>query len=71
MDTLTETGKILQYLNYKDAVVERFDKLAFFLYSIPLNERRELLTVLMWQFTFVNDKEDMKKLDDILAEINK
>ena len=71
METNTETGAILQKLNYKDEVVDRFDKLAMFLYTIPLNERRELLTTLMWQFTFHCKKEDLEKLDKIYSELNK
>lgn len=71
MKTNTETGAILQKLNYKDEVVDRFDKLAMFLYTIPLNERRELLTTLMWQFTFHCKEEDLKKLDEIYSELNK
>lgn len=70
MKTNTETGAILQYLNYKDTVVERFDQLAMFLYTIPLSERRELLTTLMWQFTFHCKKEDLEKLDEIYTKLN-
>lgn len=71
MKTNTETGAILQHLNYKDNVVERFDQLAMFLYTIPLYERRELLITLMWQFTFHCEKEDLEKLDKIYSELNK
>lgn len=70
MKTNTETGAVLQHLNYRDEVVERFDKLAMFLYTIPLPERRELLTTLMWQFTFHCKKEDLEKLDKIYTELN-
>ena len=33
MDIKTETGIILQHLNYKDSQVQRFDDLAFHLYN--------------------------------------
>lgn len=70
MNTNTETGAVLQHLNYSDDVVERFDKLALFLYTIPLSERRELLTTLMWQFTFQCNREDLERLEQIYTELN-
>ena len=48
METMTEVGKILQKLDYLDNQVERFDRLAMHLYTIPMNEREELLSALMW-----------------------
>lgn len=56
-DYLTETGYILSKCNYKDSEVERFDQLAFHLYCIPVNERKELLAALMFQFG-ITPKED-------------
>ena len=48
MEIMTEVGKILHALDYQDSQVERFDKLAMHLYTIPINERYELLAALMW-----------------------
>lgn len=70
MKTYTETGKILRHLNYKDEEVERFDQLAFHLYSIPLNERKELLSVLSWQFTLLSMKEDIMKIDKVWNDMD-
>lgn len=70
MKTYTETGKILRHLNYKDEEVERFDQLAFHLYSIPLNERKELLSVLAWQFTLLSMKEDIMKIDKVWNDMD-
>ena len=74
MDGLTELGKLLKHLNYKDDVVDRFDKLAFFLYCIPLREKEELLHALVWcvhadGITLAEDIE--KKLSEIYINANK
>lgn len=75
----TEIGKILEHLNYKDAQVERFDNLALHLYSIPVEERHELLAALMWYCGAMDDdgkvnsnyKHHIDRFDAILADINK
>lgn len=61
----TETGHILSALNYKDAVVERLDTLAFWLYTIPINERNEILNVLRYQFQIGGYTNE--KFNEILA----
>ena len=71
MDIKTETGIILQHLNYKDYQVQRFDDLAFYLYCIPMTEKVELLATLMYQFHVDTNSEEFKalfkKFDEILA----
>ena len=71
METKTETGIILQHLNYKDETVQRFDDLAFHLYCIPMTEKVELLAALMYQFHVDTNSEEFKalfkKFDEILA----
>ena len=75
MDIKTETGIILQHMNYNDATVQRFDDLAFHLYCIPITEKIELLTALMYQFHVdINSEESkalFKKFHEILANRNK
>lgn len=75
METKTETGIILQYLNYQDYQVRRFDDLAFHLYCIPMKEKVELLAALMYQFHVDTNSEEFKalfkKFDEILANRNK
>lgn len=75
---MTEVGKILHELDYIDNQVERFDKLAMHLYTIPIDERYELLSALMW-FCGVMDKDGTVKndyrhrieyYDKLLAKIN-
>lgn len=75
---MTEVGKILHELDYIDNQVERFDKLAMHLYTIPIDERYELLSALMW-FCGVMDKDGtvkndyrhrIKYYDKLLAKIN-
>lgn len=75
----TEVGKILAHLNYKDDQVERFDALALHLYSIPMEERYELLSVLIWYCGVMDDEDKVReqykhhidKFDAILADANK
>jgi hypothetical protein len=71
MDIKTETGIILQNLNYQDYQVQRFDDLAFHLYCIPMTEKVELLATLMYQFHVDTNSEEFKalfkKFDEILA----
>jgi hypothetical protein len=75
METKTETGIILQHLDYNDATVQKFDDLAFHLYCIPVTERVELLAALMYQFHVDTNSEEFKakfkKFDEILANRNK
>ena len=75
MDIKTETGIILQHLNYQDPQVQRFDDLAFHLYCIPMTEKVELLAALMYQFHADTNSEEFKalfkKFDKILANRNK
>jgi hypothetical protein len=71
MDIKTETGIILQHLNYQDSQVQKFDDLAFRLYCIPMTEKVELLATLMYQFHVDTNSEEFKalfkKFDEILA----
>lgn len=71
MEIKTETGIILQHLNYKDSQVQRFNDLAFHLYCIPMPEKVELLAALMYQFHVDTNSEEFKakfkQLDEILA----
>ena len=79
MEIQTEVGKILHELDYVDSQIERFDKLAMHLYTIPINERYELLAALMWYCDVM--KEDgtirneyshrIKYYNKLLTEINK
>lgn len=79
METKTKVGKILQQLDYRDSQVERFDNLAMHLYSIPMNERDELLSALMWYCDVMKDdgtirenyKWHIKYYNELLAKINK
>jgi len=79
METKTEVGKILQKLDYVDSQVERFDNLAVHLYTIPMNERDELLAALMWYCSAMaedgtvrmNYRHHIEYYDKLLAEINK
>ena len=75
MDIKTETGIILQHLNYQDSQVQRFDDLAFHLYCIPMTEKVELLATLMYQFHVDTNSEEFKakfrQFDEILANRNK
>ena len=75
MDIKTETGIILQHMDYNDATVQRFDDLAFHLYCIPMTEKVELLAVLMYQFHVDTNSEEFKalfrKFNEILANRNK
>jgi hypothetical protein len=78
MEIKTEVGKILHELDYVDSQVERFDKLAMHLYTIPINERYELLSALMWYCgamqedgTVKNDyRHRIEYYDKLLAKIN-
>lgn len=71
MEIKTETGIILQHLNYEDYQVQRFDDLAFHLFCIPMSEKIELLAALMYQFHIDTNSEEFKALyrrfDEILA----
>ena len=75
MEIKTETGIILQNLNYEDYQVQRFDDLAFHLYCIPMSEKVELLAALMYQFHVDTNSEEFralfKKFDEILANRNR
>jgi hypothetical protein len=79
MEIKTEVGKILQKLDYIDSQVERFDNLAMHLYTIPMNERDELLSALMWYCSVMNDDGTVRNnyrhyieyYDKLLADINK
>lgn len=75
MDIKTETGIILQHLNYEDYQVQRFDNLAFHLYYIPMSEKIELLAALMYQFHVDTNSEEFKakfkQFDEILENRNK
>lgn len=79
METKTEVGKILHELNYLDSQVKRFDDLAFHLYTIPMQERDELLAVLMWYCDVMkedgivrnNYKYHIEQYDELLTKINK
>lgn len=70
MELKTECGKLLKYRGYNEETIERFDKLAFHLTCIPLYERRELLTALMWQFTFRMAPSDFERFDRFWNEMN-
>ena len=75
MDIKTETGIILQHLNYENYQVQRFDDLAFHLYCIPMTEKVELLAALMYQFHVDTNSEEFKakfkQFDEILKNRNK
>jgi hypothetical protein len=75
MDIKTETGIILQHLNYEDYQVQRFDDLVFHLYCIPMNERVELLAALVYQFHVNTNSEEFKakfkQFDEILTNRNR
>jgi hypothetical protein len=79
MEIKTEVGKILQKLDYIDSQVERFDNLAMHLYTIPMNEREELLSALMWYCSVMKDdgtvrnnyRHRIEYYDKLLADINK
>lgn len=75
METKTETGIILQHLDYNDATVQRFDGLAFHLYCLPMTEKVELLAALMYQSRIDTNSEEFKakfrKFDEILANRSK
>ena len=75
MDIKTETGIILQHLDYNDATVQRFDDLAFHFYCIPMTEKVELLAVLIYQFHADTNSGEFKalfkKFDEILANRSK
>lgn len=69
MEIKTETGIILQNLNYEDYQVQRFDDLAFHLYCIPMTEKVELLAALMYQFHVDTNSEEFKALFKKFHEI--
>lgn len=79
MEIQTEVGKILHKLDYIDSQVERFDKLAMHLYTIPMNERDELLSALMWYCSVMKEDGTVRNnyrhlieyYDKLLADINK
>ena len=79
METKTEVGKILKKLNYKDNIITEFDNLALHLYSIPMEEKDELIAVLMWYCSVMkndgtirkNYKHHIENYDKLLSEINK
>lgn len=79
MEIKTEVGKILQKLDYRDSQVQRFDDLAMHLYTIPMDERDELLAALMWYCSVMkkdgtvrqNYRHHIEYYDKLLAEINK
>jgi hypothetical protein len=79
MEIKTEVGKILQKLDYIDSQVERFDNLAMHLYTIPMNERDELLSALMWYCSVMNDDGTVRNnyrhyieyYDKLLTDTNK
>ena len=75
MDIKTETGIILQHLNYENYQVQRFDDLVFHLYCIPMSEKIELLAALMYQFHVDTNSEEFKakfkQFDEILKNRNK
>jgi len=52
-------------LGYNTETVERIDKLAFWLYCIPVKERKEILDVLRYQFSIEDYKNE--RFDEILA----
>ena len=78
MEIMTEVGKVLHELSYIDSQVERFDKLAMHLYTIPINERYELLAALMWYCGAMdkdgtvrsNYRHHIEYYDKLLAKIN-
>ena len=75
----TEVGQILHALKYNDSQVQRFDELALHLYSIPMEERDELLAALMWYCGAIKKdgtvhpcyKKHIDRYDELLATINK
>lgn len=79
METKTEVGKILKKLDYIDSQVKRFDDLAAHLYTLPFNERDELLASLMWYCAVMkedgtireNYRHHIEQYDNLLTEINK
>lgn len=75
MNIKTETGIILQHLNYEDYQVQSFDDLAFHLYCISMTEKVELLAALMYQFHVDTNSEEFKakfkQFDEILENRNK
>lgn len=79
MEIKTEVGKILRELNYIDSQVKRFDDLAAHLYTIPMNERDELLAALIWYCQAMKEdgtvRENYRRYvvqyDELLAKINK
>ena len=78
MDIKTETGIILQHLNYQDSQVQRFDDLAFHLYTIPMQERDELLAALIWYCDAMKEdgtvretyRRHVEQYDELLTKIN-
>lgn len=78
MEIMTEVGKILHALDYIDSQVERFDRLAMHLYTIPMNERDELLAALMWYCNAMkedgtvrnNYRHRIEYYDKLLVKIN-
>lgn len=75
MDIKTETGIILQHMDYNGATVQRFDDLVFHLYCISMTEKVELLAALMYQFHVDTNSEEFKAkfkhFDEILANRSK
>ena len=78
METMTEVGKILHELNYLDSQVKRFDDLAFHLYTIPMQERDELLAALIWYCDAMKEdgtvretyRRHVEQYDELLTKIN-
>jgi hypothetical protein len=68
---LNETEVVLRGLGYNDSEVKRISQLCFHLYLIPLSEQKEILDVIMWQFSRLQDKELVKKYDKVFIENNK
>ena len=79
MEIMTEVGKILHELNYIDSQVKRFDDLAVHLYTIPMQERDELLAALIWYCGAMKEdgtvreiyRRHVERYDELLTKINK
>ena len=65
----TAVGGMMELLNYNDEAIEKFDELAVYLREITLSERREILTLLMWNFRFGMSQSDNERFDQFFREL--
>lgn len=79
MEIKTEVGKILKRLNYNDNIIAKFDNLALYLYSIPMEEKDELIAILIWYCDVMKNngvvrniyKRHIEYYNELISEINK